>query len=299
MDNSKSHSVVAAVGETLWDCFEDGKRLGGAPANLAYHVSQWGARGIILTALGQDALGRELAHCLAEAGLDTSFVQWSESAPTGTVDVTTDQQGVPTFTVHPGAWDEMIFSAELESLAPTLDALVFGSLGQRYWKSRDTLDRLLDSLSPNCVRFFDMNLRDPHYTEEIVLRSLERTHWLKCNDDEVRYLANAMGMEGDERLILENVLDRFGLSGVVCTRGRGGACLLTETGLWEQTGETVDVKDTVGAGDSFLATVVVGTLWGWPTEKILKNANHIAAYVCSQRGAMPEGVQTEMRKLEG
>ena len=268
---------IVAVGELLWDLLPGGKQLGGAPGNVAHHARSLGADAVLVSRVGRDALGDEAIRRLEDAGLSVATVQRDEAAPTGTAAVRIDSEGQPRFVLATEvAWDH-IAPADVGRV----DAIYFGTLAQRASGSRQTIRRLLEV---DALRVLDLNLRDPHWSEEILLKSLGRADVVKLSEEE---LDRCGAPGGDARDRIAQLARRFNLSHVALTRGSRGS-LLYSRGEWvEHPGLQVDVRDAVGAGDAFTAALLMGALRGDSLDLISRHANEIAAYVCTQPGATP------------
>jgi fructokinase len=280
---------IIGIGEVLWDLFPDGKRLGGAPANCAYHAQALGARGIVVSAVGEDKLGREILARFDEVGLDRRFIHVDTQHPTGRVTVTLDEHGRPDFVIHEEvAWDYISFTEALRELARQADAVCTGSLGQRSAVSRETVRRFLGGTRLDCLRVFDINLRQSFYGAEMVADMLELSNVLKLNDEELRTLAELLGIKGPEPDVLQELIGRYDLDLVALTMGSRGSRLTTRHDEASHPGFAVEVVDTVGAGDAFTAALILGLLRGDDLDEINEHANRLASYVCTQRGAMPE-----------
>jgi fructokinase len=280
---------VIGLGEILWDHLPDGKRLGGAPANFAYHAMALGAESHPVSAVGDDAPGAEIRARLAEARLDAGTIAVLPGLSTGAVTVRLDERGVPDFTIHENAaWDHIPFTRDLKELAGRADAVCFGTLAQRSEKSHRTIRRFLERTPPRCFKIFDMNLRQRYYSDEMILQSLNRADVLKCNDGELPVLSAMLGIGGSEIEILKRLLSDFKLKLAALTMGEKGSRLVTPDGDSFLEAPKVCVADTVGAGDAFTAALAMGLLAGDPLRTIHENATRLAAFVCTQKGAMPE-----------
>ena len=279
---------VAGIGELLWDLLPKGKQLGGAPCNFAYHASREGCESFVVSTIGRDGLGKEILALFDERALDTSYVQQTANFPTGTVEVTLDSNGIPGYIIHENvAWDNIGWNSSLEALAKNVDAVCFGSLAQRNTVSRQTILNFLNATKADCLRVFDINLRQAFYTEDIILKSLELANILKLNDDELPVLAELLGLHGNDDDLLKQLMQKFNLKLVALTKGAKGSLLLT--GNEESYLEVPKVKivDTIGAGDSFTAVLVAGMLQNRKLKEIHESATQLAAFVCTQNGAMP------------
>jgi fructokinase len=288
IDPKGSRPICVGLGEALWDLLPTGKALGGAAVNVAAHASQLGARGVLVSAVGNDAEGRELLRRLEELGVDSSHVQVRPDLPTGLVDVKLDASGIPSFVIRsPSAWDAITLNTDLERLADAADAVVFGSLAQRDPRSRKTICGFLHATRPGCLKVLDVNLRPPFVSVSVLRDSLLLANVLKLNDTELPVLAELLDIEGDETAQLQTLRDRFELEWVIYTRGDKGSRIVTDRRDETQPGCPATVIDTVGAGDAFTAAVTVGLLRGMELSRIQTMANRAASFVCSQTGAVP------------
>jgi fructokinase len=272
--------TVVAFGETLWDLLPTGPVLGGAPANCAYRINSLGDRGLIVTRLGKDDLGRKAFEALKALGMDTSRVQWDEGRPTGTVPVTIDANGVPDYTiVRDVAYDA------IEPVEVAADAVCFGTLVQRSPHSRRALHRLLASL-PSALKYFDINLRRSCFTAGTVAGSLERADILKLNEDEAFQLRSFFGLRGKTpAAIAREARGRWGLEAVILTRGERGAVAVTAREEVEMAGWKVVVSDTIGSGDAFSAAFLHCWMGGRSLEDCCFFGNVLGAMVARTPGA--------------
>lgn len=279
--------IIVGLGEALWDCLPDGKKLGGAPANFAYHVGQFGFDTIAVSAVGNDRLGDETIASLEAKGL--KYMMPRASYPTGTVQVTLDDNGIPTYDIRENvAWDNIPFSPELEDLAHNCRAVCWGSLAQRNVVSRDTINKFLDTAPKDCLKIFDINLRQNFYTKEVISESIKRCNVLKINDEELVVIGRLFGYPG---LDMENkcwlILGKYNLDMLVLTCGVNGSYVFTPGSVSFQETPLVDVVDTVGAGDSFTGTFCASILSGMSVKDAHALAVKVSAFVCTQSGAMP------------
>jgi len=289
MNSDKTFTIVG-LGEILWDMLPAGKQLGGAPANFAYHAQALGAKGVVVSCIGDDELGKEILSRLGGLGLDCRYIATDKAHRTGTVTVKLDENGVPDFTIHEDvAWDFIPPDAALLAIAARADAVCFGSLCQRSDVSRDTVRRFLKATKPDCLRIFDINIRQSYYNKDIVHAMLETSNVLKLNDDELPVVTELLDIKGAESEILAELVARYDLRLVVLTRGAEGSRLYGPDGDSECKGiPPAKIADTVGAGDAFTAAVAVGLLRGDGLEQINAHANRVASFVCSQDGATPK-----------
>ena len=279
--------VVVGLGEILWDVFPEGKQLGGAPLNFSHHCAQLGAEAYPVSAVGADADGEEIRQILAAKNLPDLHVQTDPAHPTGRVNVTL-KDGKPTYEIlRDVAWDYIRFDENLRNLAARADAACFGSLAQRNSASREAIHAFLDAMRPDSLRIFDINLRQDFYSREIIESSLRRANILKLSDEELPVLAAMFDLPGDASAQLRRLRELFDLRLVAYTRGGSGSLLLTATESSDHLGLPTEVLDTVGAGDSFTATLCTGLLQNLPLAEINIRANRVAAFVCSQVGATP------------
>ena len=279
---------ILGIGELLWDVLPTGPRIGGAPANFAGHACALGADAAVISRVGADADGERLVAALRAGGVETAGVTVDPDHPTGSVDVRLGPDGQPEFTIHENtAWDHLSAAPDLLDLAATADAVCFGSLGQRSVDSREAVRKLVAATPPGALRVFDVNLRQRFYDREVIDSSLELANVCKLSDSELPVIAGLLGLSGDVRGQLAALISRYRLRAVVYTRGEAGS-LLTDGTVWsDHPGVPTEVRDTVGAGDSFTCAVTLGLLLGWPLATISEAASEIAAYVCSQDGAVP------------
>ena len=281
------NKTIVGLGEALWDCLPNGSKLGGAPANFAYHTSQFGFEAYAVSALGNDALGDQTVKEFDEKQL--RYIMPRVAYPTGTVQVTLDQQGVPTYDIKQGvAWDNIPFTPEVETLAKRTDCVCFGSLAQRSEVSRTTINRFIDAMPNDSLKIFDINLRQNFYTKEIIQDSLRKCDILKINDEELVTIGRLFDYPG---LDMENkcwlILGKYNLKMLVLTCGTNGSYVFAPAEKSFQPTPHVDVVDTVGAGDSFTGSFAAAILSGMPLADAHRLAVEASAYVCTQQGAMP------------
>ncbi|HSO87630.1 MAG TPA: carbohydrate kinase [Draconibacterium sp.] len=279
--------IVAGIGELLWDVLPTGKQIGGAPCNFAYHAMQAGCESVVISAVGNDQPGDELLSSLAGLNINCDLIQ-RNGFPTGTVTVTLNEKGQPQYVIHENvAWDNIELNPKTESKIKELDAICFGSLGQRNTVSAATIQRVLKAVKPDCLKVFDINLRQHFYSSEIITKSLEFTDVLKLNDEELPVLSELLALTGEVEIQLKQLLSSFDLRYVVYTMGEKGSKVINNKEFSFLESPKVVVADTVGAGDSFTAVLISGLLKGVPLTKVHETATRTAAYVCTQKGATP------------
>ena len=293
------NNIIVGMGEALWDVLPEGKKIGGAPANFAYHVSQFGFDSRVVSAVGKDDLGDEILKVFKEKQLKHQLQ--TVNYPTGTVQVTLDDNGIPCYDIKEGvAWDNIPFTDDLKRLALSTRAVCFGSLAQRNEVSRTSINRFLDTMpdGEGQLKIFDINLRQGFFTKDIIRDSCQRCNVLKINDEELVAISRLFGYPGidlqDKCWIL---LAKYNLKMLILTCGTNGSYVFTPGVVSFQETPKVPVADTVGAGDSFTATFTAALLKGKSVPEAHKLAVEVSAYVCTQSGAMPELPQVLKDKL--
>ncbi len=284
------NDVMVGMGEVLWDMLPEGKKIGGAPANFAYHVSQYGFDGYVVSAVGDDKLGNEILESFNNRRLN--YLIQRVPYPTGAVQIELDEAGIPCYEIKENvAWDNIPFTVDLEKLAKKTRAVCFGSLAQRNTVSRETINRFLDVMSDAAgqYRVFDVNLRQGFYDKEILCNSMKRCNILKINDEELIAVSRMFEYPG---INLEDkcraLLSEYGLEILILTCGVNGSYVFTRENVSFVNTPKIEVADTVGAGDSFTATFISAILKGKSIREAHELAVEVSAYVCTQNGAMPE-----------
>jgi len=280
---------VVGLGEALWDVLPEGKKLGGAPANFAYHAGQFlgSDNTIAISALGEDKLAEETIEAIKEHSLN--YLMPRVPYPTGTVQVTLTGDGIPTYDIKENvAWDNIPYTEEMREIARNARAVCFGSLAQRNVVSRENIHKFLDDTPEDCMKIFDINLRQQFYTKEVIKESLQRCNVLKINDEELVLIGRMFGYPG---LDIENkcwlILGKYNLDMLVLTCGTNGSYVFTPGQMSFQETPKVEVADTVGAGDSFTGSFCGSILNGKSVPEAHKTAVQVSAFVCTQNGAMP------------
>lgn len=289
-----SEKYVVGIGEVLFDCLPTGRQIGGAPANFAYHASQFGLRGMVVSATGADSLGDEARRLLTQKrlGLCLETVPF----PTGTVQVTLDDAGVPRYDICPDvAYDHIPFTPEIEQIARRTACVCFGSLAQRFAVSHHSIMRFLQAMPTDAMKVFDINLRQDWYTKAVIEQSLQQCNILKINDEEVVTVAQMLQLHATghslhgERLEshCRTLMRRYHIGMVVLTCGAKGSTVLTSNEISRLQAPKVEIADTVGAGDAFTGAFCASLLLGKPVAEAHRIATEVAAFVCTQSGAMP------------
>ena len=292
-------NLIIGIGEALWDILPEGKKMGGAPANFAYHVSQFGLKSMVVSAVGNDRLGKEIIDNLSEKNLNMLIekVQY----PTGIVQVELDNEGIPCYDLKENvAWDNIPFTDRLKEVAEKTTAVCFGSLAQRNVVSRETINKFL-ALIPDrkgIYKIFDINLRQGFYTKEILCRSMEQCNILKINDEELVTVSRLFGYPGidlqDKCWIL---LAKYNLEILILTCGVNGSYVFTPGNVSFVETPKVEVADTVGAGDSFTAAFLSALLMKKTVREAHQLAVNVSAFVCTQNGAMPQIPENYISRL--
>lgn len=289
---------VIGLGEALFDCLPSGRKLGGAPANFAYHVSQFGFDSCAISAIGNDELGQEIIDTFNKVELHYCLPK--VDYPTGTVQVTLNEQGIPQYEIKLGvAWDNIPLTPELTNLANHAQAVCFGSLAQRSEVSRATIQHFLESTPKDTLKVFDINLRQRWYNREVIETSLQHCNILKINDEELDIVApmllsvttdptNLIAADKEKAVrVCRALIELYELKMLILTCGTNGSYVITKDKCSFIDTPKVEVADTVGAGDSFTAAFIAKILSGATIEQAHEVAVQVSAYVCTQSGAMP------------
>jgi fructokinase len=278
--------VVIGLGEVLWDLLPGEKKLGGAPANVAFHAQQLGADAVVVSAIGNDALGEEMIDVLVKKQLRHHLAKtdW----PTGTVEVKL-HQGNPEYNIIENvAWDHIQYTTEIEFLADVASAICFGSLAQRCLLTQQTIYKVLSQMPDQAIKLFDINIRQQYFTREILLRSLNACNMLKINHEELDLLTGLLQLPSDETEKLHVILQKFGLKLIALTKGEKGSLLYTDKEVSRVEATHIQVVDTIGAGDSFSAALIMGLINKKPLRQIHQHAARVSSFVCTQKGATPQ-----------
>lgn len=286
MNNDISLKAVA-YGEVLWDVFDDKKKIGGAPLNVALRMKTLGCEVAMISCVGNDEDGKAILNHVKQLGLQTDAIMQSETFPTGLVKVTLDERGSATYEIsYPSAWDKIVLNNQAETLVINADVLIYGSLVCRDKVSRDSLE---DLLQMSIYKVFDVNLRKPHYTYEVLERLMLSADFIKFNDEEILEIAKAL--QSPFESLEENIhfIAELTHTKAICvTRGKHGALLFWKGQLYENEGYPVKIADTVGAGDSFLASLITYLLTDKDPQTSIDFACAVGALVAESAGANPE-----------
>ena len=278
---------IIGLGEILWDMLPTGKQLGGAPANFAYHVCRLGGNGWAVSAISDDELGREIKNTLSTKKLNTILEEVNE--PTGTVQVTLNAAGVPTYDITEGvAWDHIPFTERIGDLAKETSAVCFGTLAQRSPESRATIHEFIENMPDGSLKVYDINLRQNYYDEKIISDSLRLADILKINDEELEIVSKMLSLSGTQEERCRAISRAFNLKFVILTKGGDGSEVVLEDKVHISRPGKIDIVDTVGAGDSFTAAFMLAYLRGESIENAHTLATEVSSYVCTKAGAMPE-----------
>ena len=282
-------NLVIGVGECLFDLLPEGARLGGAPANFAYHAGQLLGmdRALVVSALHEDALGKRMKEELSRRGLRALMPE--VGYPTGKVNIAMDKGGIPHYTIlEDVAYDHIPFTPEMESVARRAAVVCFGTLAQRNINSQSTIQRFLDATPDGCRKVFDINLRQHFYGKDIIGQSLTKCNILKLNEDELPIVCRMFDLgEGTAEARCHQIMERWNIDIVIYTCGAAGSYVYALGHSSFKASPKVEVVDTVGAGDSFTAAFCSALLVGKDIDDAHRLASDLSAYVCTQSGAMP------------
>lgn len=283
---------IAGFGEVLWDMLPSGKVVGGAPLNFAYHTSQFGCEGFIISALGSDTLGMELMDMIKKIKVKTNCLQVNHHL-TGTVEVKLDNNGTPTYKITENvAWDFIAWDEKINKCSAELDAVCWGTLAQREKQSQSVILQLLQSVKPQCLKVFDCNFRGTYFNKEIITTSLKYANVFKCNEEEWPVLESYFYLQGTIENQIIQLANRFDLAYLAYTMGKNGSIVYHNGEFNYQQSLKINIVDTVGAGDCFTAVLTTGILNGLPIDLIHKKAVESAGFVCTQAGATPTLMNT-------
>ena len=297
MKPNKSKKSVVCFGEILWDNLPTGKRPGGAPMNVAYHLHKLGIDSHLISSIGNDQSGVELMDFLKEIGLKTDLVQIDREHATSEVQASVNpvNHEVSYEIISPVAWDFTTWQPNFEVLLNEAQAFVFGTLSARNMTSRNTLYKMLEYGS---YHVFDVNLRAPHYSPEVIEALLQKSNMVKLNSSELLLIAQWYNQACvKEAECVEVLFDRFKIDEVLITKGSQGATYYTSLFRYDYPAYTVNVADTIGSGDSFLAAFLAMKLGDEPVEITLDYAVAMGAFITSQAGACPQYSKFDLERF--
>ncbi|WP_299550531.1 carbohydrate kinase [Seonamhaeicola sp.] len=289
---------IVCFGEVLWDVFDTHKKIGGAPLNVALRLNAFGNKTAIISAVGNDPEGEELLSYLKEHRLNTTHIRIHKEFKTGMVNVSLNNAGVASYTIeHPAAWDNIEGTPANKALVKQADALVYGSLASRDAVSKQTL---IDLIGVANFKIFDINLRAPHYNYKDLQFLMDQADMIKFNEEELTELCASLGKSYPSLTDQLNFISEKTNTHTICiTLGEKGAVLLNHGMLYTNTGYTVKVLDTVGAGDAFLGTFIHYLLSENNPQKALDYACAAGALVASKAGANPKIEEKDILDLVG
>lgn len=285
---TKSLKVKAVTyGEVLWDVFPTHKKIGGAPLNVALRMKSFGVESAIISKVGSDADGEEIISFLSEKGIDTGIIQISEEYKTGVVNVMINEKGNASYDIlYPSAWDKITLNEDIKKKVSDADVFIFGSLICRDEESRSTLNALLEEAK---YKVFDANLRAPYYTTDILIELMMKADFIKLNDEELFEISRKLDSPYNSfEQNIKFIADKTNTKQVCVTKGAFGAVLYYNDKFHYNSGYFIKVVDTVGAGDSFLASLIVRLLKGKSPQKSLNYACAVGALVAGEEGANPK-----------
>lgn len=293
---NKTFNAVC-FGEILWDVLPSGAKPGGAPMNVAYHLQKLGLQAALISRVGMDERGEELVAILAQNGLTTDYVQRDADHATGVVNATLHESNEVTYEiVHPVAWDFIALENGLIELVSTAQFFIYGSLAARDKTTSATLWQLVEAAETKVV---DINLRPPHYSKEMVEKLLQSADILKLNENELPLIASwYASLESDDEKV-KFLQDRFSISTIIVTKGGEGAMVCMDGKIYSHPGYKINVADTIGSGDAFLAAFLAKTKEGAGMEERLQFANSLGAFIASKQGACPAYEVNEITAVSG
>jgi fructokinase len=296
-ETTKTKKKILCVGEALWDLLPEGAKAGGAPMNVALHLKKFGVEVRFAGRIGDDHLGNDLKNYLEQQGLDTGLLQVDDKFPTSTAEVHlgSDGNNVRFEIVDNVAWDRIKLSEELKNAANKADVIIYGTLASRHSVTRRTILSILKSNS--CLKLIDVNLRAPYYNKEVVEKLLESASIAKLNNDEIKVIAGWYGKNYSEKELAQWFSEKYHCEIICVTRGAAGALIYSHGQFLEHSGFKVDVKETVGSGDAFLAGFLAKYLSGESLDISLEYACATGALVATMIGATPTYKQSEIQKI--
>ncbi len=292
------NATIVGIGELLLDIMPVGKKLGGAPANVAFNATFLGNKSAIVSCIGTDRNARQIIDSLQYPGIDTSYIQQTPSLPTGTVEVSFDVHGEPIYQIRPNvAWDALQWNENLERLSGECSGIAFGTLAQRSPQTRETICRFLQR-APSAVRLCDINLRMHFFSRDIIENSLRLATAAKMNYSEAKSLARIMRLPPSPKAVAQALIKEFELDWVAITHGSLGTHIYTPTEEHAPGSPYLREAvlghdyspgrgDPVGAGDAVSAALLHGAIRDWPWHRTMVFADLLGAHVVSHKGACP------------
>jgi len=293
---NQQKKTVVCYGEVLWDIFPTKTKPGGAPMNVAYHLRKFGIDSRMISRVGNDEAGKKLIQLLTEWEIPTDTCQIDKANETGYVLATVLPGNEMSYNIHsPVAWDYITPNAQNDKLVSEADAFVYGSLVTRNETSLETLYHLIKKAKFNV---FDINLRQPYYSQEIIEHLLEKCNLLKLNDSELELISTWFSIkDSDEESAVRSIQQKFNIDEVIVTRGAEGAGYYTRSESYSFPAFKVTVKDTCGSGDSFLAAFLAKKFDNESPECCMKYATGLGAFVASHEGACPAYNLAELESI--
>ena len=277
---------IACFGEMLWDVFPTHKKIGGAPLNVANRLQALGNEVTMISAIGEGGNGAKLLDYIKEVGINPNCIQVHNDYKTGKVKVMLNEKGSASYDIkYPRAWDKIRLTEINKNAVKNSDAFVYGSLAARDESSRNTLFKLLELAN---YKIFDLNLRPPYYTKDLLIRLMNQADFIKFNDDELYEVSGYLGskyrsMEQNIKYIAQKTNTKH----ICVTKGQHGAVLLYDDTFYYNSGYLIKVIDTVGAGDSFLASLISQLLNSVNPQEAVDFACAVGAMVAQSEGANP------------
>jgi fructokinase len=294
--NAKYTLSAVCFGEVLWDIFPTHKKIGGAPLNVALRMNSMGVETTMISRVGADENGEDILSFLNNQEVTTDFIQVTNEYKTGAVHVMINEKGNASYDIlYPSAWDKIVETELMDKVIAEADVFVFGSLASRDEVARKTLISLLDKAK---YKVFDANLRAPYYTTEVLRELMEKADFIKLNDEELREISRELGSPYNSfEQNIKFIAEKTNSKQVCVTKGEFGAVLYYNNKFYYNSGYFVKVVDTVGAGDSFLASLLIRLLRGKSPQKALNYACAVGALVAGQEGANPKISEKEIKKF--
>jgi fructokinase len=296
MKQNNNRLKVACFGEVLWDMLPGGKQIGGAPLNVAYHLNKLGIKAAIISRVGRDENGKDIGRFIDQSDIEGSVLQVDAIHPTSHVEVTINTKKEATYDiVKEVAWDFIELDQAADKIADAAEYIVFGSLVMRSKTSADTLLKLLNKIP---FKIFDVNLRIPFYSKEIIQKLLKNADIVKMNEGELKIISGWFNNKSGVRERMESLLNKFSLKIVIVTSGDKGAYLQSNDHYFSVNGYKVEVADTVGSGDAFLAGFISEYIRGAPLLTSLEVANKMGGFIAQKRGGCPHYTLEEFKEFK-